>query len=144
MTPSRINKSLPRKERGSNLPPNPRYSWGLSEQSCSAAEVGGVSSSVWRSSLFGFIPPSVIANGAIHCKYLLCRWLGHGCLPKFLRGPAPRSTRSGAANGSFPSPRNLITLVLQDGARLLVRSSTDQGVATAQNPRKRIFPLQDL
>ena len=64
MTPSRINKSLPRKERGSNLPPNPRYSWGLSEQSCSAAEVGGVSSSVWRSNLFGFIPPSVIANGA--------------------------------------------------------------------------------
>jgi hypothetical protein len=44
----------------------------------------------------------------------------------------------------FSSPRNLITLVLQDGARLLVRSSTDQGVATAQNPRKRIFPLQDL
>jgi len=64
MTPSRINKSLPRKERGWNLPPNPRYSWDLSEQSCSAAEVGGVSSSVWRSSLFGFIPPSVIANGA--------------------------------------------------------------------------------
>jgi hypothetical protein len=64
MTPSRINKSIPRKERGWNLPPNPQYSWGLSEQSCSAAEVGGVSSSVWRSSLFGFIPPSVIANGA--------------------------------------------------------------------------------
>ena len=64
MTPSRIIKSLPRNERGWNLPLNSRYSWGLSEQSCSVAEVDGVSCSVWRFSLFGFIPPSVIANGA--------------------------------------------------------------------------------
>ena len=46
------------------MPPNPRYSWVLSEQCYWAAGVGGVSSSVWRPSLSGFIPPSVIANGA--------------------------------------------------------------------------------
>ena len=46
------------------MPPNPRYSWVLSERCCSVAGVGGVSSSVWRPSLSGFIPPSVIANGA--------------------------------------------------------------------------------
>ena len=46
------------------MPPNPRYSWVLSEQCCSAAGVGGVSSSVWRPNLSGFIPPSVIDNGA--------------------------------------------------------------------------------
>ena len=46
------------------MPPNPRYSWVLSGQCCSAAGVGGVSSSVWRLNLSGFIPPSVIANGA--------------------------------------------------------------------------------
>ena len=56
--------SSPAEGGGSILPPNPRYSWVLSEQCCSAAEVGGVSSSVWRPSLCGFTPPSVIDNGA--------------------------------------------------------------------------------
>src|SRR6516225_7880886 len=56
--------SSPAEGGGSILPPSPRYSWVLSEQCCSAAGVGGVSSSVWRPSLSGFIPPSVIANGA--------------------------------------------------------------------------------
>jgi len=46
------------------LPPKPPYSWVLSEPCCSVAGVGGVSSSVWRPSLSGFIPPSVTANGA--------------------------------------------------------------------------------
>ena len=46
------------------MPPNPRYSWVLSEQYCWAAGIGGVLSSVWRPSLSGFTPPSVIANGA--------------------------------------------------------------------------------
>ena len=46
------------------MPPKPPYSWVLSEPYCSVAGVGGVSSSVWRPSLSGFTPPSVIANGA--------------------------------------------------------------------------------
>src|SRR6516165_1454179 len=36
--------SSPAEGGGSILPPNPRYSWVLSEQCCSASGVGGVSS----------------------------------------------------------------------------------------------------
>src|SRR5215472_1477513 len=56
--------SSPAEGGGSSLPPNPRYLWVRLEQCCSAAGIGGVSSSVWRPSLSGFIAPSVIANGA--------------------------------------------------------------------------------
>ena len=50
------------KERGWSLPPNSAIFMGPVE--AMLLGIGGVSSSVWRSSLSGFIRPSVIANGA--------------------------------------------------------------------------------
>ena len=95
--------SSPAEGGGSILPPNPRYSWVLSEQCCSAAEVGGVSSSVWRPSLSGFTPPSVIANGASSLPVSSTPSAGQWVSTETSDGPAIVQRDSARFVNSFPT-----------------------------------------